>query len=304
MHRMQMIALMLVAACLAIPADASELAPPTTATLRSMIDSYSEQSRVEGEVRAKDRAEMVRPAPRDFKPETKGRRLSVIFVPRSAKLKVRETLWYRLEIKNLGSETVTFWESPSFLKYGTFWDDGKWKFIVVTPSGARRRIPLHRYGDARDAGRRRARGILIPGSERMTKEELTRQFEIERARNRADKGLSVELAPGETLVSRAWRWITDEVYAERLARNESDLYPRPPGAFRELWTDFKFHEAGRYSIQVEYDDSPLGPPDEDFLRRMELKGHSRKEVIRRRAERESRRLGRVESAPVEIEVVQ
>lgn len=281
----------------------ADIIVPETSSGTPRLGFSAQEARILKEIRAKDRAEMVRRPPPNFKPEGSSAKLKIVLVPKASKMRVGDEFWYRLEIQNVSSHTLLFWENPSFLKYGTFWDDGKWRFFVKLPTGKTKRILLGRYGEMRDAGRRRPRGVAIPGSDTMSKEELARRFQIESARSRAEKGLVVELSPGETLVSRPWEWITDEVYAERVAKGEADLYPRPSGTFRQLRTDFSFSEPGKYEIRVVFEDAKLGPPDEGVMRRMMDLGHSRSEVLETYASRDARRFGTVEALPVEIEVV-
>lgn len=267
-------------------------------------DLLDDEAPVETQVREAERKEMVRPVPKDFKPEDVARKLRLTLVARDKSIKAGQTFWYRLEFQNVGREPVEFFEHHSFLKDGMSFEDGTMEFHVGLPDGSRRLMPLGVLADELTIGGRPGGAIDIPGSEKMTKKQLQDYVRLDSVRRHADRGLDVILAPGETLVSRPWRWLGITENFERFRRGEKDIWPRPKGTYRELWTDFDFKKPGRYVIQAEYNDEPPPPPDEAFIRSMEEEGRRRADVLSTARRFAARHLGRIHSNSIQIEVVQ
>lgn len=283
---------------------AAEVPPasPANSALPNPFE-WTEEDRIEEAVREAERRELVRPAPAGFKPAAKDRKFRLTLFARDKTIRVGETFWYRLELQNLGRETVHFWETPSFLKNGSSYDMGRWDFFLIAPSGARKLMVIGALYDEFAIRDSRADAIPVPGSAAMSEEEVEQYIRRDGMRLRADRDLIVDLAPGETLVSRPWRWVDARERQERRKRGESDLTPRPTGEFRELWTSHRFEAPGRYQIRVVYDDSMPPMPSEDVIKGMEESGYSRESVIKNHSERAKEHLGRIESAPVKIEVL-
>jgi hypothetical protein len=263
----------------------------------------TEEDRIEEAVRQAERRELIRPAPKGFKPAALDRKFRLTLVPKEKTIRVGETFWYRLELQNLGRQTVHFWETPSFLKNGSSYDMGTWDFFLKAPDGTSKLMVIGALLDEFAIQDSRTDAVQVPGSAGMSDEEIERHLRRLDAKLRADRDLIVDLAPGETLVSRPWRWVDAKERQERQKRGESDLVPRPSGGFRELWTSHNFKVPGHYEIRAVYDDSLPEVPDEDFVKGMERRGYSRKSVIKDYTERARAHLGRIESAPVKFEVV-
>ena len=82
------------------------------------LDLLREEFAIEAQVRAEERKELVRPAPKDFKPAPAARKLKMTLVARDKRIRVGQTFWYRLEIQNVGRRELTIHEFLSFLKSG------------------------------------------------------------------------------------------------------------------------------------------------------------------------------------------
>lgn len=272
------------------------------AALRARVESTREESEIEAEVRKADQRELVRPAPKGFKPEDARRKVRVTLVPRETTIKVGESFWYRLELQNVGRESIEFAESPSFLKDGLRWDMLKWGFAVVLPNGTREKMILGRYFEERDLDHRPRRPIDVPDSKKLTEAEARTWARRDSLRRNAGRNLRVTLRPGESIATKPWRWVDDEEYLARFKRNEPELWPAPEGTFRELRTVFEFETPGKYKVVAILRDPPPSPPTEEYLLDMEKRGVSRKFILagHKRFVRET--FGMVESNWVELEV--
>lgn len=266
------------------------------------VFELTEEDRIEDVVRAAERRELVRPAPAGFKPGRERRQFRLTLVARDKTIRVGEAFWYRLELQNLGRETVHYWETPSFLKDGSSYDLGRWDFRAIDPKGQRETMDIGSLFGSFAVQDTHTDAIPIPGSEKMSEAELEQYMRRDYTKRRADRDLIVDLAPGETLVSRPWRWADASERVERRKRGEANLTPRPTGDFRELWTTFRFDMPGRYEVRAIYDDTMAPLPSEDFIKAREKRGYSRASTIARYKKRARERLGRVESAPIFIEV--
>lgn len=288
--------------CRPLAAAASSPTTPKTA-IPPNPDLLPDETKIEQEVREAERAEMVRPAPRGFKPEKAARRLHLTLVARDKSIKVGQTFWYRLELQNVGKEPIEIDENASFLKDGERYDDGTFDFFVTTAAGARELMSLGVFADNMTDGFRPNRPIDIPGGEKMSKDQLHAYMRLHAVRSKAEAGLHVILAPGETLVSRPWKWVSPLDQRKLFESGAADLWPKPEGDYRELWTEFDFDKPGRYTIQAEYVDEPPPPFEEWFLKRMENEGYKRSEFLEDYAASSAKRMGRVRSNPVSLEVV-
>lgn len=264
----------------------------------------TEDDRIEEAVRQAERRELVRPPPAGFKPADKGRKFRLTLVARDKTIRVGESFWYRLELQNLGRQTVHFWETPSFLKSGYNYDMGRWDFHVAPPDGKRQLMVIGSLFDEMGVRGSRTDAIPVPGSAAMTDAQIEQYIRRDGAKQRHDRDFIVDLAPGETIVSRPWRWVGSQERQERSRRGETNLVPRPAGEFRELWTSYRFKTPGNYKIRAVYDDSMAPMPSESFIKDMEKQGSSRESVIAKHKERAKERLGRIESNVVTITVVE
>ncbi|TPW20249.1 MAG: hypothetical protein FD126_1873 [Elusimicrobia bacterium] len=272
------------------------------AALRARVESTREESEIKAEVRKADQKELVRPAPKGFKPEDVRRKVRVTLVPRETTIKVGESFWYRLELQNVGKESIEYHESPSFLKDGLRWDMLKWGFEVILPDGSREKMILGRYYEERNLDHRPRRPIDVPDSKNLTETEARTWARRDSLRRNAQRDFHVTLRPGESIITKPWRWVYDEEYLERFRRNEPILWPVPEGTFRELRTVFRFKTPGKYKVVGILRDPPPSPPDEEFLLKMERRGFSRNSILGDHDRYVSRALGHVESNWVTLEV--
>lgn len=120
--------------------------------------------------------ELVRPAPKGFKP-VEGRKVELKLIPEREYVSRGRSFWYRLEMQNMGRQTLQWDEKDSFFEDG-YLRDANVRFLVTQPDGREVRMqpPLDDYGAERDGG-----------------------------------GIRVRLKSGETLVSRPWAYQGDGV---------------------------------------------------------------------------------------------
>lgn len=287
------LSLVLIFCALGLVADAA----PTRQQAPKIPDYELEARR---RVEAADRKELVRSAPAGFKPEPVERKLRLKLVPRDKTIRVGQTFWYRLELQNVGRTPVRFRESNSFLKDGKKSGVIFWDFSVEAPGEKRQRMVI---GTAELLfSHRPQRPIKVAGSERMTDEEVQDFIRRDAAYREADRDLDVTLGPGETLFSRPWRWVDADEYQERFEKG-LELWPRPKGTFRELWTAYEFEKPGRYRIRATLNDPAPPPPGEEVLRMMEAKGYPRKEILADHLKDAREHLGRIESNSVDLKVI-
>lgn len=272
------------------------------AALRARVESTHEETEIQAEVRKADQREMVRPAPKGFKPGDARRKVRVTLVPRETTIKVGESFWYRLELQNIGKEAIEYHEAPSFLKDGLRWDKLKWGFEVILPDGSKEKMILGRFYEERNLDHRPRRPIDVPDSKNLTETEARTWARRDSLRRNAQRDLHVTLRPGESITTKPWRWVDDEEYLERFRRKEPILWPAPEGTFRELRTVFNFKTPGKYKVVAILRDPPPSPPDEEFLLNMERRGFSRKSILADHERHVSRAFGRVESNWVTLEV--
>lgn len=285
------------------PAIAASLLAIFLAQPALPLDYPALEAQVNHEIALADRKELVRPAPKGFKKGAKARQVALKLIPRETTLHVGQSFWYRVELQNTGHTPLEIQETPSFLKDGANYSAQKWEFHATGPDGKRKEMILGTLADELMGSMRETSRPDKTTSSTMTAREREEQEVREAFRRKAADRLRLTLLPGETLVSRPWRWLTQLQYVTRKSRGESIVWPKPDEPFRELWTVYRFKTPGRYAIEAEYVDLPLPPDDENFLRRMEKKGHRRETFIRLQREDARMALGRVRSNRVEIEVL-
>lgn len=264
--------------------------------------SLEEERRIRFAVRARDRRDLIRPPPPGFKAEPAERKLRMTLVARDRKIRVGESFWYRLEIQNVGRTPVHILDWPSFLKDGSESANGYWDLFATGPDGKRKLMVIGRLVDMFELRDSHADAVPVPGAEKMTDLEVQQYIRRDDAFRRADRELRVVLDPGETLVTKPWRWVPAKERLERKARGETNLTPRPAGEFREFWTDYRFSTPGRYTIQAVYD-APISPlPHEALVPRMKKEGYAREESGVEPAEGPKDGRDRLNSNSVVIEV--
>lgn len=267
------------------------------------LDLLREEFDIEARVRAEERKELVRSAPPGFKSVSAARKLKLTLVARDKKIRVGQTFWYRLELQNIGRQEVTIQEFHSFLKSGYRLEDDKFQFYAALPDGTSHYMPIGVFADEMVAGLRpRAASKEIPGWDKLSPQEQYDHVRKARLRKQFEKQLEVTLRPGETLVSRPWRWVSVEEHYEKHDQGER-ISNRPEGAYRELWTEFDFKTPGKHSIRVEFVDEPPPPPDEQLLSAFEKRGDSRQAVMADYWKDAATKLGRTSSNRVTLEVV-
>lgn len=250
---------------------------------------------------AEDRAELVRPAPKGFKPEGR-RKAGLALIPKSAMIRSGEPFWYRLEIQNVGREPIEFNERPSFWKIGNA-TQLDYAFFVTPPDGGERKVVprhnVHLHGIRRDYPF--PRHLVTVEEKQRFLDELNekRRWEVSHWEH-----LRVTLDPGETLVSRPWQYGNPDERRELLMYG--DIPDKPiAGEFRELaLREFQFDKPGTYKIKAVYDDSPpkLDKQEEEYIQAMMKHGYSRAELMEDFEDSAAEHLGRVESNSVAIEV--
>ena len=257
------------------------------------VAETAEEDAFSARLKQADEREMVRPAPPGFKPEPVARKTRLTLIAKKTTLKPGETFWYRLELQNLGQDTLLFHARPSFWKIGNAESD-RWSFYVTPPGGQEDYVGVHYYDfDGIGSG---ARGQMNAA-----------QREDAAFRSARNGSLNVDLRPGQTLVSRAWRLMTLEEFNDSYYRG---IKPAPTqGEFRELALLAKktFAKPGTYRIRVDFQAYvPKPPTEKEIQESMQGEGYSRQEA----EEIEMRyyksvlkdRLGRFESNTVTIEV--
>jgi len=241
---------------------------------------------------AADQAELVRPAPAGFKPEPVARKVKLTLIPKKTLFRRGEIFWYRLELQNVGRESIDFTQQESIFKSLGTWPGG-YDFWLTEPDGhVVKLVEADAWGSGPDASLEEFR---LLGWEHMTEADRAEAFKKQGrhdtwVRNRKFN-VRVMLKPGDVLVSRAWSHKEDD-----------NSVGAAPDDFRELWTQYKFSKPGTYKLKLVWDNSPSSPPNEARLRRMEKKGVSRKRTREFWAEINRERLGIVESNVVSFDL--
>lgn len=271
-----------------VPAGFDKLPPESQAF---WIEQEKRQPMVDSK-KARYRAELVRPAPAGFKPESVDRKIKITLIPQKTIMRRGERFWYRLEMQNVGREPIDFGGFPFFDSGNEIY--GPFEFFVTPPGGKAalmRRIPAMSAPFGSSA-------IKFPVH--YTDEMKAAAFKKMQWESQAVV-TSVRINPGEIMVTLPWRYV-EPVTADNMHRR--GLNPNAvPGIFRELPSTYDFKLPGTYRIKAVYSDPPLKPSSEDFFRSMEEEGVSRKDVLASYAEINKRRLGIINSNSVVIEVV-
>lgn len=244
---------------------------------------------------ARDRAELVRPAPLDFKPENADRRIRLRLIAQREMMRAGESFWYRLELQNVGRTPIHWHEKSSFFKQGRLsYSQQGMKFFVRQPDGKEWGLtpPL----SVLLLGQYPKDFAFPPGTSEAEKARLFKRMVAMGDINE----LSITLFPGETLVTRPWATRAAAEADAIFARGE-DPDAAIPGLYRELPTFLRFDLKGTYQVKVVFDDR-LSPLTEENIRSSEKYGISRQQQLRTHKLIEKDRLGPVESNSVSIEV--
>lgn len=244
----------------------------------------------------KDRAELVRPAPRDFQSDGKEKSLKLTLIPFKTRLKPGESLWYRLEIQNIGTSSVTWTESNSFFKNGIYLGSEFIHIYLKLPGGKEVRgmaVPLS-FGHCPENPAPKSPVEASGVSEEDFKDMFTRAT----AMSDVEGGLDLALAPGETLSTRPWR-------------HKNPCFPKTPGkleqaalsrGFREWPWDMNHAAPATYGLRFEFSQpAPSAPPTEEEMAIFERKyGLSRADQLFSFAQRTRNSLGTYSSNSVQV----
>lgn len=184
-----------------------------------------------------------------YKPKFKGQKVLLRLIPRDKVLRPGQEFWYRVELANVGSKPVE-WSGYEGAFFKTGEQQGNVRFFIIDAAGRREELrgPEHLGGSS-----------LVP--EVTLPADWSREQRTAYLTNITDprrSKLSVELKPGETLVSRGGPDPSDEEFLALIeAGKDPDTAQR--GAYRKLNTRYAFERPGRYRIQVTID-NPAPPP--------------------------------------------
>lgn len=216
----------------AAPAPPPPLSPRLRGELEAFEREWPELERRENH----DRSQLVRPAPRGWKPLAQGRRADLSLVLASPVIRPGEPLRLRVELRNIGSEDILLDTERSFFKDPSA-QMLKFSFRLVEPDGRAVKLP----SGADLGGDGLGREWKLPGWAAMSEEARQAAAEREGRRMRRQReqafGLFLRLRPGETLCTN------------------------PRDGFRELWTEYQFKSTGTYRLQLAYDNRPPAPSE-------------------------------------------
>ena len=231
------------------------------------------------------RRTMVAPAPANFKSEPVARKIRLRLVVEKPTLRSGERPRFRLEMTNVGRETIEYSESRAsfFVKNASVLDSEIMHFYLTDPEGRRDELvpkpPPHTFQP--ETSHENAT-FYLPDS--MPKAEKEKWLKETNAMSRAHSTFKVKLLPGETLHS-----IGDD--------------DSPIENFRTLFTRAHFDKPGIYQLQVELDDRPE-PLDKEFIE-FNLRTGSTIEEIHKDHDRWMKdALGPVSSNAAAVKVVQ
>lgn len=92
--------------------------------------------------REQDRRDLLRAPKGDWTPGSEPRRLSLLLLTDRAKIRKGEAFRYRLEMRNMGREPLSFVEAaPTFVKDGSLCGEHGYSFLAIPPKGKERTLP-------------------------------------------------------------------------------------------------------------------------------------------------------------------
>ncbi len=214
---------------------------------------------------AKNREEMILPAPGGFRPEGAARKVRLALILEKTSLAAGEEPRFRLELSNVGREPLDYVENdPSVFRWGGLLHSMKSiRFFLVDSKGTRRKMEPA-LGGRPEAFKSRSGEIALN----------------EEAAGAAANTFRVRILPGETLRS--------------LGDGDS-----PSAPFRTMRLRPEFTRRGKYSIIVALDDRP-SPLTEEYVK-VASKFRPEAQIRADHAKRAAEALGPVESAPVAVE---
>jgi len=247
-----------------------------------------------------DRHELVWPAPKDFSPSRSDHKLELRLKVRDTMLRRGKNLWYRAELHNSGSDEVRFNDQTAFFRQAgsivRTSEGSQFRFKILDPEGKEVQILLPlpiRCPHKRDS--RPAGWDEMDPQEKM--KALTRMKMDAESKSR----LRVRLRPGETLVTRANRFLSSKDRCE-LRQRGKEPDARIAGDYRELWLGDWAPRPGAYTIRLIYSDPTPAPLTEDEIDERIALGHSRETVLKNHEELVGSSLGIIRSNPVTVEI--
>lgn len=253
--------------------------PAEQEAMRDMTRQLDAKLSAEDRLAEIHRRTMVKPAPADFKPEPVARKVRLRMTLEKQKIRVGEPLRFRLEMTNVGRETIDYFEHRSsvFVKDGGMIDSLTIHFYLADGRKERRKLLPRSF--PRPYPDRAASEVEGPPSG-LSKKEMEKWFVETNAMGQAHATFKVKLLPGETLHS-----VGDD--------------DSPVENFKTLDTQETFNEPGTYQLHVELDDRP-DPLDEEYIQHA-LKYSTREEIQKNHARRMKKALGHVSSNAVTFE---
>lgn len=240
---------------------------------RELLRSIWEKPRVDRQADL-DRKELVRPAPPGFKASGGAKALKLTLIAHATRLKRGESLWYRLEMQNVGTDPISWSEDGSFFKFGGFLGSHWMKIMVMRPDGKEIEAAPYPFHIGHCRGQTGwTKGVEATG---VSEEDFKDTFIKSTIDARLSQGLRLALAPGETLVTRPWEYV------------DSCLPPRPRDeakrllkmGYREWPWDREFDKPGSYKIRFVMDNGAPPPPTGEQMAMMEKRfGETRKEQL-------------------------
>lgn len=211
----------LIGALIAQPSFAQR---PSNISAERRAEDYA-QADVDRRQAVLDRKELVVPAPKNFRPSAAVRKIELRLTLEKERVRVGESLRYRLEIINLGSEPFDYLEQPSFFKSGRMPHD-RINLIMRIPDGSTSTLRSP-YGRTSSLG-----GDEIEFPSGTSESQKARKMILMQRDANAASMLFVTLAPGESLKSRG---------------------DGSKGGFRRLLTRDKIKVPGTYELHAEFD---------------------------------------------------
>lgn len=245
---------------------------------------------------SKDKAELVRPAPKGFTPDGKEKSFKLTLFPLKTQLRPGESFWYRFELQNIGSSTVTLREQESFFKSGYALGYLHYDLYLTLPDSTEVKGLSHPFSIIGHCpGNPGPKVIEAVGG---TEEDFKDEFLKATADSSIARELAVTLEPGETIVTRPWRFV-DSCMPKAPTSAEREALAK---GYREWPWDRERRRPGIYSIRIEMNDSaPAKPPTEEEMAAIEKKDEfSRKSQLLVYEMRKKFALGRVSSNSVRV----
>jgi hypothetical protein len=245
------------------------------------LERFAKRRKRTLEMIARDRAELVRPAPADFQPENVRRKLAIKLVLENKKVRIGQQPRYRLELQNVGREDLFLAESDkSFIKFGRLTWQFKFKALLTPPGGDEERL----LGAESRAPRaiRATEEIVLPNSRFMSEEQRAQAMKEFGDAERSKQELTVTLSSGETLVTRG------------------DQTGSP---FRALNAEPDFEQPGTYRLRFVYEEPELPLPSEEEMQALIKKGSTREDHFKVIRKANEDRLGVVSSNIESFEVL-